>query len=99
MLGDSLVVTRNSELLISEVWMRDDRLDQLCRTEHPLCCNSSTDAVWLSPNGAIISSTHGDGDFYVTCGDGYITLNHYSYTTTACSWIILLYTASEWRLL
>ena len=72
-------MTRNSELLISEVGVGDGGL--VCRTDHPQCC--STDAVWLSPNNTAISSTRGDGDFYVTHGDGYITLNRYSNTTSA----------------
>ena len=74
-------MARNSELLISEVGVGDSGL--VCRTDHPQCCNSSTDAVWLSPNGVTILSTRGDGDFYVTRGDGYITLNRYSNTTSA----------------
>ena len=74
-------MTRNSPLLISEVGMGDGGL--VCRTDHPQCCDSSTDAVWLSPNGVTISSTRGDGDFYVTHGDGYIALNRYSNTTSA----------------
>ena len=74
-------MTRNSSLLISEVGVGDGGL--VCRTDHPQCCDSSTDAVWLSPNGVTISSTRGDGDFYTTRGDGYITLNRYSNTTSA----------------
>ena len=74
-------MTRNSELLISEVGVGDGGL--VCRTDHPQCCDSSTDAVWLSPNNTVISSTRGDGDFYTTRGDGYITLNRYSNTTSA----------------
>ena len=74
-------MAKNSELLISEVGVGDGGL--VCRTDHPQCCDSSTDAVWLSPSNAVISSTPGDGDFYTTYGDGYITLNHYSNTTSA----------------
>ena len=80
-MGDSSVVTRNRELLISEVGVGDGGL--VCRTDHDQCCDGSTDAIWLNPNKTVISSTRGDGDFYVTRGDGYITLNRYSYTTTA----------------
>ena len=74
-------MTRNSSLLISDVGVGDGGL--VCRTDHPQCCDSSTDAVWLSPNNTVISSTRGDGDFYTTRGAGYITLNRYSNTTTA----------------
>ena len=74
-------MTRNSSLIISEVGVGDGGL--VCRTDHPLCCDSSTDAVWLSPNNTVISSTRGDGDFFTTRGDGYITLNRYSNTTSA----------------
>ena len=77
-LGSSSVVTRNSELLISEVGEGDGGL--VCRTDHPQCCENS--GLWLSPDDAVISSTPGDGDVYVTRGDGYITLNRYSNTTT-----------------
>ena len=55
----------------------------VCRTDYPQCCDRSTHAVWLSPNNTAISPTRGDGDFYVTRGDGYITLNRYSNTTSA----------------
>ena len=74
-------MTRNSSLLISEVGVGDGGL--VCRTDHPQCCDNSTDAVWLSPNNTVISLTRGDGDFYTTSGDGYITLNRYSNTTSA----------------
>ena len=74
-------MTGNNPLLISEVGVGDGGL--VCRTDHPQCCYSSTDAVWLSPNNTVISSTRGDGDFYTTRGDGYITLNRYSNTTSA----------------
>ena len=80
-LGASSVVTRNSELLISEVGVGDGGL--VCRTDYPQCCDISTVAVWLSPNNTVISSTRGDGDFYTTRGDGYITLNRHSNTTSA----------------
>ena len=81
-MGDSSVVTRNTPLLISEVGVGDGGL--VCRTDHPQCCDSSTDAVWLSPNNTVISSNREDSeDFYTTRGDGYITLNRYSSTTSA----------------
>ena len=78
-LGDSSIVTRNSELPISEIGMGDGGL--VCRTDHPQCCENY--GLWLSPNNTAISSTRGDGDFYTTRGDGYITLNRYSNTTSA----------------
>ena len=80
-LENSSVVTKNNELLISEVGVGDGEL--VCRTDHPQCCDSSTDAVWLSPNNTVVSSTRGDGDFFVTRGFGHITHNRYSNTTTA----------------
>ena len=74
----SSIVKRNSKLLISEVGMGDCGL--VCRTDHPQCCGRS--GLWFSPDNAVISSTRGDGDFYVTHGDGYITLNRYSSKNT-----------------
>ena len=78
-------MTGNSELLISEIGEGDGGL--VCRTDHPLCCDYSTDAVWLSPYGVIVSSTRGDGDFYVTHSNGYITLNCYGNTTSTAAGI------------
>ena len=72
-------MTRNSSLLISEVGVGDGGL--VCRTDHPQCCDNS--GLWLSPDNTAISSIPGDGDFYVTRGDGYITLNRYNNNTTA----------------
>ena len=72
-------MTRNSQLLVSEVGVGDGGL--VCRTDHPQCCGNS--GLWLSPNNTAISSTRGAGDFYTTRGDGYITLNRYRNTTTA----------------
>ena len=74
-------MTRNIEMHISEVGAGDGGL--VCRTDHPHCCDNSTDTIWLSPNNTVISSTRGDGDFYTTRGDGYITLNRYSNTTSS----------------
>ena len=74
-------MTINSELSINEVGVGDGGL--MCRTDHPQCCDSSTDAVWLNPNNTVITSTRGDGDFYTTRGNGYIILNRYSNTTSA----------------
>ena len=74
------MVTRNSPLLISEVGVGDGGL--VCRTDHPQCCDNSTDAVWLSPDNTIISLVSGVGEFYVTRGNGYITLNRYTCSNT-----------------
>ena len=47
----------------------------VCRTDHQQCCNETSNAVWLTPNGTVVPSTRGDSDFYTDTGVGFIRLN------------------------
>ena len=57
----------------------------VCRTDHQQCCNDTSNAAWLNPNGTVVPSTssRGDSDFYTDTGDGFIRLNLIRNTTTA----------------
>ena len=55
----------------------------MCRTDHQQCCNETSNAAWLNPNGTVVSSSRGDSDFYTDTGDGFIRLNLFRNTTTA----------------
>ncbi len=52
-------------------------------TDHQQCCNETSNAVWLTPNGTVVLSTRGDSDFYTDTGDGFIRLNLIRNTITA----------------
>ncbi len=55
----------------------------VCRTDYQQCCNNTSKAVWLNPNGTVVPSTRGDSDFYTDTGDRFIRLNLIRNTTTA----------------
>ena len=57
----------------------------VCRTDHQQCCNETSNAAWLNPNGTVVPSTssRGDSDFYTDTGVGFIRLNLFRNTTTA----------------
>ncbi|XP_064386417.1 receptor-type tyrosine-protein phosphatase alpha-like isoform X4 [Halichondria panicea] len=57
----------------------------VCRTDHQQCCNETSNASWLNPNGTVVPSTsiRGDSNFYTDTGDGFIRLNLIRNTTTA----------------
>ena len=55
----------------------------VCRTDHQQCCNETSNAAWLNPNGTVVSSTRGDSDFYTDTGVRFIRLNLIRNTTTA----------------
>ena len=55
----------------------------VCRTDHQQCCNNTSNATWLTPNGTTVSSTRGNSDFYTDTGVGFIRLNLIRNVTTA----------------
>ncbi len=55
----------------------------MCRTDHQQCCNNTSKAVWLNPNGTVVPSTRGNSDFYTDTGVGFIRLNLIRNVTTA----------------
>ncbi len=55
----------------------------VCRTDHQQCCNETSNAAWLNPNGTVVSSSRGNSDFYTDTGVGFIRLNLFRNTTTA----------------
>ena len=55
----------------------------VCRTDHPQCCNETSNSAWLTPNNTVVPSTRGESDFYTDTGDGFIRLNLIRNTTTA----------------
>ncbi len=79
--GVSTIAEANSRVQLDTIGEGGRGL--VCRTDHQQCCNETSNAAWLNPNGTVVSSSRGDSDFYTDTGDGFIRLNLIRNTTTA----------------
>ncbi|XP_064386119.1 sushi, von Willebrand factor type A, EGF and pentraxin domain-containing protein 1-like isoform X4 [Halichondria panicea] len=79
--GVSIIVDNSSRVQLDTIGEGERGL--VCRTDHQQCCNETSNAAWLNPNGTVVPSTRGDSDFYTDTGVGFIRLNLIRNTTTA----------------